>query len=215
VEALTAALFVACWLRLPPAVALCGWVFGSGLIAATFIDLDHFTIPDAFTIGLGAAGIAASLLVPALHGHHGASYPVDSVRSGADAVVGLVVGSGLVLWIAVLAEAALRQEAMGFGDIKFVGAIGAFCGWHGAVFAVFGGAVAGSLWTTAAIGWQKLSGRPAALAPRAETPDGQSAPLGFGAHVPFGPMLAVAAAAYLLALHRPVEAWFDQFTGLW
>jgi leader peptidase (prepilin peptidase)/N-methyltransferase len=158
--------------------------------------------------------MVASLVVPALHGHHSTSYLADSLRSGADAIIGLVAGSGLVLWIAVLAEAALRQEAMGFGDIKFVGAIGAFCGWHGAVFAVFGGAVAGSLWTTAAIGWQKASGRAAALAPRAETPGGQPAPLGFGVQVPFGPMLAVGAAAYLLALHRPVETWFNQFTGL-
>jgi leader peptidase (prepilin peptidase)/N-methyltransferase len=214
VEALTAALFVACWLRLPPAVAVCGWVLVSGLVAATFIDLDHLIIPDVFTIGLGLAGIAASLLVPALHGEQGASYLADSLRSGADALVGLVAGSGLVLWIAVLAEAVLGQEAMGFGDIKFVGAIGAFCGWHGAVFAVFGGAAVGSVWTTAAIGWQKLARRTAPLAPRAETSEGEPAALGFGVHVPFGPMLAAAAAVYVLAAHRPVEAWFNQLTGL-
>ena len=29
-------------LRLPPAAAVCGWIFLSCLVAATFIDLDHF-----------------------------------------------------------------------------------------------------------------------------------------------------------------------------
>jgi leader peptidase (prepilin peptidase)/N-methyltransferase len=214
VEALTAALFVACWLRLPPGVAVCGWILAGGLVAATFIDLEHLLIPDVFTIGLGAAGIALSFLVPELHGQQSPSHLVDCLRSGADGVVGLVAGSGLLLWIALVAEAALRQEAMGFGDIKFVGAIGAFCGWHGAVFAVFGGAVVGTVWTVAALAWQKVSGRPALIAPRAETPAGEAAPLGLGAHVPFGPMLAVATLLYLLALHRPVEAWFDQLSGL-
>mgnify|MGYP003348369083 CR=1 FL=1 len=34
-------------------MALCGAVFVSCLVAATFIDLDHFIIPDVFTVGLG------------------------------------------------------------------------------------------------------------------------------------------------------------------
>src|SRR4051812_48936722 len=43
VELLVAGLFLACWLRYPhPGVAVCGMVFVSGLVAATFIDLDHF-----------------------------------------------------------------------------------------------------------------------------------------------------------------------------
>src|SRR5207244_3267560 len=65
VELLTAALFVVCWLTLPPLVAVCGWIFLSCLVAATFIDLDHFIIPDAFTIGLGVLGVTLSMLVPA------------------------------------------------------------------------------------------------------------------------------------------------------
>jgi leader peptidase (prepilin peptidase) / N-methyltransferase len=33
-------------------------------------------------------------------------------------------------------------------------------------------------------------------------------PLGFGVQVPFGPMLAIAALIYFLALHRWVDAYF-------
>jgi leader peptidase (prepilin peptidase)/N-methyltransferase len=179
-----------------------------------FIDLDHMIIPDAFTIGLAIEGVILSALVPALHGQHGDYYVVDSLRSGSAALVGMFAGSGVVLWIALVAEAALKKEAMGFGDVKFVGAIGAFCGWHGAMFSIFGGAAVGMVWIGVALVWQKVSGRPGSAAPRAETPEGEPASMGLGVHVPFGPMLAIASALYFLFLRRPVDAWFDQLTAL-
>lgn len=214
VELLTALLFVACWLLFPPAKALCGMVFLSLLIGATFIDLDHMIIPDGFTIGGAMIGLTLSLLVPALHGQAGDLWIVDSLRAGTASVQGMLIGSGLVLWIALVAEAVLKKEAMGFGDVKFVGAIGAFCGWQGAVFAMFGGAIVGTLWFAVALLWQKFSGRPAPVAPKAETPEGEAAPLGFGVHVPFGPMLAIAGALYFLFFERWVAAYFEQLGAL-
>ena len=98
---------------------------------------------------------------------------------------------------------------MGFGDVKFVGAIGAFCGWQGAVFSVFGGAAVGTVWLAAAWLWQRVTGRRAPVAPPSETPEGEATPLAFGAHVPFGPMLAVAGALHFLFFRGPVSAWFD------
>lgn len=208
VELLTALLFLACWLRFPPFVAIAGCIFLSCLIAATFIDLDHMIIPDVFTLGLGVFGVLLSAAIPALHGQAGEYFMVDSLRSTTASLQGLLVGSGLVLWIALLAEMILKKEAMGFGDVKFVGAIGAFLGWQGAVFSVFGGAVVGTVWFAVAWAWQKITGRTSAVAPRAETPEGEPTELAFGAHVPFGPMLAIAAALYLLAFRGPVLAWF-------
>lgn len=214
VELLTALLFLACALRFPLAPAAAGMLFLSMLVAAFFIDLDHLIIPDVLTLGAGVVGVFLSFAVPALHGHHSGFFAVDALRSGVASLQGLLVGSGLVLWIALLAEAVLKKEAMGFGDVKFVGMIGAFCGWQGAVFSIFGGAVVGVVWFTLAFAWQKLAGRPAPVAPKAETPEGDAAPLGFGVHVPFGPMLAIAAAVYLLALRAPVNAWFGDFAEL-
>ena len=181
----------------------------SCLIAATFIDLDHFIIPDSFTIGLGIVGLLLSALIPALHGHGTAPAPLGHLRSIADSLQGLLIGSGLVLWIGLIAETLLRREAMGFGDVKFVGAIGAFCGWQGAVFSVFGGAAVGTVWLAAAWLWQRVTGRRAPVAPPSETPEGEATPLAFGAHVPFGPMLAVAGALHFLFFRGPVSAWFD------
>jgi leader peptidase (prepilin peptidase)/N-methyltransferase len=207
IELLTGVLFLTCWLRLPPAAAVCGGIFLSCLVAATFIDLDHFIIPDVFTIGLGILGVLLSILVPSLHGQHGGFFMTDSLRSGVASVQGMFIGSGLVLWIALVAEALLRKEAMGFGDVKFIGAIGAFCGWQGAVFAMFGGAVVGTVWFAAALAWEKITGRRAAAAPPSETPEGEAAPLAFGAHVPFGPMLAIAGALYFLVFREPTLRW--------
>lgn len=207
VELLTASLFLICWMKFPPAVAACGAVLLGCLVAATFIDLDHMIIPDVFTIGLAVAGVVLSLLVPALHGFDDDLFIFDSFRGGVASVQGVLVGSGLVLWIALLAEVVLKKEAMGFGDVKFVGAIGAFCGWPGAVFAVFGGAIVGTLWFVIALIWEKAAGKPAPVAPPTENADGEPAPLAFGSHVPFGPMLAIAGALYFLFFRDASLAW--------
>jgi leader peptidase (prepilin peptidase)/N-methyltransferase len=181
IELLTGVLFVACWLRFSPhghfspAVVACACVFISCLIAATFIDLDHFIIPDRFTIGLGIVGVALSFAVPQLHGFHTGHFSADSLHSGLHSLEGLLVGSGLVLWTLLLSEALLQKEAMGFGDVKFVGAIGAFCGWQGAVFAMFGGAVVGVAWIGLAWVGQKIFGASTRLTPPTELPTEEEA----------------------------------------
>jgi len=208
VEALTAALFLAAWLHHPPAKAIAGAVFVSLLVAALFIDLDHMIIPDGISIGGAVVGVTLSALLPALHGFGGGDPHVfNALRSVAVSITGLLVGSAMVLWIALLAETILKKEAMGFGDVKFVGMIGAFCGWQGALFSIFGGAVVGTVWISSALLIQKLRGKPTAAAPRAETPEGEPTELRFGAQVPFGPMLAIAGGAYFLGISR----WFDPY----
>jgi len=214
VELLTGLLFAACALRHPPAVAAAGWVFLAGLIGASGIDLEHFEIPDLFTLGLGSIGVVLSALVPALHGHAGELALADGFRGVLSALLGICVGSGLLLWIALGAEALLRREAMGFGDVLFLGAIGAFCGWQGAVFSLFGGAVVGVIWFGIAAVWTRLAGRPAPVALPAQSAEGAATPLGFGAQVPFGPMLAVAAAAHFLIFRGPVNAWFAELASI-
>jgi leader peptidase (prepilin peptidase)/N-methyltransferase len=214
IELLTALLFLACWRSYAPGVAICGAIFLSALIAATFIDLDHMIIPEVFTIGLAVFGVLLSFWVPALHGEHSGYFLVDAMRSAADAVVGLLIGSAVILWIALLAETVLKKEAMGFGDVKFVGAIGAFCGWKGAVFAIFGGAVVGTVWIMIAWLWEKVTGRRSTVAPPTETPEGEPTDLAFGAHVPFGPMLAIGGALYFLVFHRWIDAWLNEAAAL-
>lgn len=209
VELLTALLFLACALLFPPAKALGGMVLVSIVLCATFIDHDHMIIPDGLTIGGGIVGVGLSLLLPGLHDQAHDFYFLASLRAGLDATLGLLVGSGLVLWIALVAEALLKKEAMGFGDVKFLGALGAFVGWQGAVFAMFGGAIIGCVWFAIALLWQKFSGRAAAGA-RLETPEGQQTDrVGLGVHVSFGPMLGLGALLYFFVLQRWVDDYFD------
>ncbi len=68
VELLTGLLFLEVWMLFIWPVALAYWVFVSLLIVATFIDFEHFIIPDEITIGGTIAGVIASLFVPMLMG---------------------------------------------------------------------------------------------------------------------------------------------------
>lgn len=214
VELLTAALFTTSWLMFPPAKALCGMLFVACLICALFIDLDHMIIPDTFTIGLGVVGVVLSVFVPALHGQNDGMFVVNALHSGLISLQGLLIGSGLVLWIALVAEALLRKEAMGFGDVKFVGAIGAFTGWQGAVFAIFGGAVIGTIWIGLAMIWKKCFGDKVPVAPRAETAEGEAAELGMGVQIPFGPMLAIAGLLHFFYFTTWMNEYFAELAAI-
>src|SRR2546430_8703853 len=60
VELLTGTAFLGCWLafgKQSAGLALIYAVFLSGLIVATFIDFEHFIIPDEITIGGMVAGV--------------------------------------------------------------------------------------------------------------------------------------------------------------
>ena len=92
VELVTALLFLAIWESFPWQVAIAYWVFVSFLIIGTFIDFEHFIIPDRVTIGGVIAGVAFSVTVPALMGTD--SRLAAGVRSFLAAALGYVI-----LWI--------------------------------------------------------------------------------------------------------------------
>jgi leader peptidase (prepilin peptidase)/N-methyltransferase len=205
-----ALVLVLCWALFSPAKAACGAVFLLALLGASFVDLDHMIIPDLFTLGLAGMGLVLSLLAPALHGF--APFTVlNCFRSAAAGALGLAIGSALVLWFSLVGERILGREVLGFGDVKFLGAIGAFCGWQGAVFSVFGGAVIGAVVLAAAYIQRLATGSAAIQLFRLPGSADETGRLAWGAHFPFGPMLASAAALYFVALHPLVDRYLAQY----
>ncbi len=191
IEAATALLFVGLWNVGGWPVGIVWIVFAGLMIPAAFIDLDTMEIPDTFSIGGFIAGILLSTLVPAIHGIAPSGYlMIDGVRGATEGLLGAFVGSGLILWVALVAEAILKKEAMGFGDVKLMGAIGAFCGWQGAVFAFFGGAVIGCLLLL--VCWPLM---------RSNKEEGN--------RIPFGPALALGGVLYLLLAKPYVALYFE------
>jgi leader peptidase (prepilin peptidase)/N-methyltransferase len=207
IEMLTALLFYVAWMVHLPVVAIIGFLFVSFLICATFIDLDHMIIPDRFSIGGMVIGVLLSIIFPVLHGVEGAPV-IANVESGVHSIIGALIGAGLVYWIAVLGEIVFRKPAMGEGDVKFVGFIGAFCGWQGAVFAMFGGAFIGTIVLLPILLLGRIFGWGTS---QSDSEDEES--VAFGSQVPFGPMLAVGGLVYFLGFDRYVDAYFAEFVA--
>jgi len=201
IETLTGALFLFAWLAYPPISALCLFLFLSLLVCASFIDLDTMEIPDRFSLGSALAGITLSVIFPSLHSIDHPIFVIASMRALVESALGLLVGSGIILWLAISAETILRKEAMGFGDVKLLGGIGAFLGWQGAIFALFGGAVIGTA-SLIVFAVAKF------IIPTLKSKNDEESQL-LGKRTPFGPMLAAGAAVYALFLRSEVDAYFE------
>ena len=216
IEMLTGLLFYASWSVHPPVVAIIGFLFVAFLICSTFIDFDHMIIPDRFSIGGMLVGVGLSFCFPALHGVAGEPI-VSNMQAGIASIVGALLGAGLVYWIAVLGEIVFRKPAMGEGDVKFVGFIGAFCGWQGAVFAMFGGAFIGSMVLLPILLLGRIFRWGVPLGDMQESVSGgedAEESVQFGTQVPFGPMLAVGGLIYFLGFDRYVDAYFVEFAAM-
>ncbi len=100
VELLTGVVFAVCWLHFghrSPAVALVYCLMIAGLIVATFIDFEHYIIPDEITLGGTVAGLLLAFFVPASHLSFPFLRPMTSQGPAMrDSVLGILVGGGLV-----------------------------------------------------------------------------------------------------------------------
>jgi leader peptidase (prepilin peptidase)/N-methyltransferase len=101
------------------------------LLIVSCIDLVYMIIPDVITLPGIVVGMGTSLWL-------------TSVGIG-NAVLGVLLGGGLFLLMAVLSVAILHREGMGGGDIKLIAMIGAFLGWPAVFVTIFLGAVLGAL----------------------------------------------------------------------
>jgi len=125
VELLTGLAFLACWLAFghaSPWIALVYCLFLAGLIAATFIDFEHFIIPDEITLGGAVVGFAISFFLPQLH----------EVKSHGEGMVkcllGIAVGGGIVYAVLRLGKLLFgRQKIKLPGETKIIFTETALC----------------------------------------------------------------------------------------
>lgn len=176
VESLTAffSLFLVYRYGLAPSAAIY-FIFCCALVVVTFIDLDHQIIPNRVTYPGIPLGVAASFVIPEV-----------SLR---DSLLGMAVGGGILLAVAILFQAIRKKEGMGFGDVKLLAMIGAFLGWKAVVLTLLLSSAVGAVVGYAAL---RLSGKDAAHP------------------IPFGPFLAMGALVYLFG----GDSWVDWYLGL-
>ena len=183
VELLTGALFTALWLvhgvsALTPVYLL----FAAALVMATFIDLDHLILPDRVTLGGMILGPVLSFALPALQGQ------TDRLPALAHSLLGLALGYGLLWLVATLGRLILKRDAMGMGDWKLLGAIGACLGAQAVLFTIFVSSLTGTL-----LGLALIAARRKALQSK----------------IPYGPHLALAAVLWMLCGPACIAAYLE------
>ena len=92
------------------------------LIIAFMIDLKLQIIPNRLTLTIFETGLVFTFAETLLNTNLGINIFVDNI-------LGMLVGGGIFLLITLIGGAIAGKEAMGFGDVKLMGALGLFFGW--------------------------------------------------------------------------------------
>ena len=93
-----------------------GWLFMALLVALSAIDLDCKLLPDALVYPLLWTGLLVSLT----------GLPIDP----RDAILGCAAGYAVLAALRWLWLQLFHREALGLGDAKLLGALGAWLGWQ-------------------------------------------------------------------------------------
>ena len=173
VELGMALLFMAVWLKFGATDPVTGVLYAimiGGLTAACLIDLDHYIIPDRFSLGGCVAGFIACTIHPQLMGQttplHGFSWSLASA----------IMGALTLLAVAWLGTLLFKKEAMGMGDVKLLAALCAFLGGTSITWVLPVSAGFGAVLGVALIMWQRGA---------------------WGTRIPYGPFLGLAAILWI------------------
>ncbi len=163
VELITAALALLLFRQYGLSLPLfAAFLLTAALIVVSFIDLEHKMIPNVITLpGIPLFAVLGIAIM-------GVSF--------FDALLGMILGGGILYLIAVVYELLTKREGMGGGDIKLLAMLGAFFGWQSLLFILLFSSLLGSFVGIAVMVIRKEDTKYA---------------------VPFGPFLSAAAVAYL------------------
>lgn len=88
------------------------------LLSAFVIDLKFQIIPNRLNLTIFEVGLVFTFL-----------QGINNISIGIDMLLGAIVGAGIFLIITFIGGLIAGKEAMGFGDVKLMGAMGLFFGW--------------------------------------------------------------------------------------
>ncbi len=169
-------------------------VFMGCIIVLSFIDIDHWLLPDKITLPLAVFGILFSIFSPIT--------PSGFVIDLKSSAIGLFAGASILYLLGFMASKIMNREAMGGGDIKFMGMICAFLGWRAFLPVLLMAALQGSIYGLIQLVYYKVikrkvpslnnNGIYSVFKDRSDffTPTTH--------HIPFGPFLGLAAYEYLM-----------------
>ena len=172
IEIVTGLVFFLHWQVFGPTpLLLVRTAFACALIVHFMIDLEHQILPNVITLPGIAIGVLLSLIAP---------------PGWKDALVGVLLGGGVLYAIAGAYYLWRREEGMGMGDVKMLAMIGAFLGWKAVlvtlVLSSFAGAIIGVALMAAQRGTMKFA-------------------------LPFGTFLAIGAVVSMF-VGEPLVAWY-------
>ena len=128
-------------------------ILALSLIVISFIDLEHFIIPNVITLPGIIIGLAYNLLItdwgfllkiiPGLD--FGNIFYIAPRIPALNSVFGIIIGGGTLLLIAYLYKIIRKREGMGMGDVKLLAMLGAFLGINGVFFIILVSSLVGSV----------------------------------------------------------------------
>ncbi len=218
VEALTGLFYVAVYWRFGFVFATPVYMlFCTAMIIITFQDLADWTIPNEITF----PGIPLGLVL-ALVGMAWGEVSGLRVTDIFDALIGMVLGGGILFALDRITVFILKKPGMGFGDVKLLAMVGAFLGWRGTLGTLVIASMVGSVVGIAMILYFRHvasepsdDGETTADAPEAtssQTSNGSASEDEItleGHYLPFGPYLALGAIIYLFIGPEIVETYFS------
>lgn len=180
----------AAWYWLPTDAAIAGSILLPLLILLAACDIESMLVPDAPNFLLVVAGLLLSIALPSIHGETGHAFAIlDRLAALTSSLLGMAVGTAATWWVRTIGTSFAGKEAMGEADIILCAGLGAFGGWQGALFTLFGGSIIGLLLVLPPLIRSKLKGE-----------EGPTS-------VPFVPSLALAGAIWFFCGPDLVDLW--------
>ncbi len=157
-------------------------VVGEGGDGANYPNSRREMLAELAFLAPPIAGAGLACFLPSLFNLHGAACQPVALLGGA--LLGWIVGGGIVWLVRILGTFAFGREAMGLGDVHLLAAVGAAFGWRFALLTFFIAPFSGLTWSLLG----KLFGGK----------EGMRSGF-FGKELPYGPHLALAAMVLLFA----------------